>query len=155
MHSEGKIWNISVPEEEKLLRKKVSLFDFKKYSKKDINALIQKMRRIMYDANGVGLAANQIGLDIGVFVAKVDNKFYSFFNPKISKSSDELVGREEGCLSVPNRYGRVYRSDKINFEAQDKNGKLIKMKVWGLLATIFQHEVDHLNGVLFIDKFKK
>lgn len=155
MPIESKIWNISVPEEEKLLRARTSAFDFKKYPKKEINALVQKMRRIMYDANGVGLAANQIGLDMSVFVAKVDNKFYSFFNPKITKSSDELVGREEGCLSIPNRYGQVYRSDKINFEAQDKNGKTIKMKVWGLLATVFQHEVDHLSGVLFIDRLKK
>lgn len=150
-----KILNISNPEEEKFLRRKTSIFDFKKNSKKEINDLIKKMRSVMYEANGVGLAGNQIGLDMSVFVARVDNKFYAFFNPVILKTEGGLVGKEEGCLSVPNRYAKAYRHDKITLEAQDKNGKRIKIKAWGLLATVFQHEVDHLNGMIFLDRIKK
>ena len=155
MQIEGKIWSTSNPEEEKFLRRKTSPFDFKRHSKKEIAELIKKMRHIMYDANGVGLAANQIGLDLSVFVARVDNKFDAFFNPTVTKTSSELIAKEEGCLSVPGRFGRAYRNNKIVLETQDKNGKQVKIKAWGLLATVFQHEVDHLNGVLFVDRFRK
>ncbi len=152
MNIDGKILSISNPEDEKFLRHATASFDFKKHTKKETSELIKRMRLIMYEANGVGLAANQIGINLSVFVAKVDNKFYSFFNPLVLKSSDEMVAREEGCLSVPAKFGRVYRNDKIVLQAQDKNGKAVKIKAWGLLATVFQHEVDHLNGKLFIDK---
>ncbi len=150
-----KILSISDPKDEKILRSSTSYFDFKKHTKKEISDLVKRMRLIMYEANGVGLAANQIGLDLSVFVAKVDSKFYSFFNPQVLKTSDESVAREEGCLSVPAKFGRVYRNDKIVLQAQDKNGKAVKIKAWGLLATVFQHEVDHLQGKLFIDRLHK
>ena len=149
-----KILAVSNPEDEKFLRRKTAVFDFKNHTKKEIEELIKRMRAIMHKENGVGLAANQIGLDLSVFVASLDNKFYVFFNPKITKESDDLVGREEGCLSLPGEYAKAYRSDKIILQAEDKNGKAVKIKTWGLLATIFQHEVDHLNGKLFIDRLR-
>lgn len=146
------IWLIDDKKEAKLLRKKVADFDFKKYSKKDTREMIKKMREMMKMAYGIGLSANQIGLDLNVFVAQAEGKFYSIFNPKITKSSEEVLEAEEGCLSVPEVFGSVARPAKVTLEGFDKNSKKIKIKAWGLLARIFQHETDHLNGKLFIDK---
>lgn len=142
-------------EEEKFLRKKTTDFDFSKHSPKKIRDLIKKMRAAMKKANGIGLSANQVGLDLKVFIAQVNNKFYSVFNPKITKFSEETITIEEGCLSVPEIFGPTERSARITLEGQDMNGKKIKIKAWGLLAKVFQHESDHLNGILFIDKAKE
>ena len=139
---------------DKFLRRGTSLFDFKKYTKKEVRELVKTMRQAMHAAAGIGLSANQIGMDISVFVAKVDNKFYAVFNPEISQSSKETVEMDEGCLSVPGVYGIVTRPEKITLKGFDPAGKLLKIKAWGLLARVFQHEVDHLRGGLFIDKAK-
>jgi len=149
--TEHGIWVIDDKKEAKLLRKKVADFDFKKYSKKDVNNLIKKMREAMKAANGIGLSANQIGLDTNLFIAQAEGKFYAVFNPKITRRSQEKVVLEEGCLSVPEVFGATERPKKITLEGYDKNEKKLKIKAWGLLARIFQHEVDHLNGKLFID----
>lgn len=125
----------------------------------------------MIETNGIGLAANQIGLDYRLFVAQIqgfgrsgepraqtqtDRKFYAIFNPKITKVSETKEEGEEGCLSVPrDLYGIVKRHQKITLEGEDQNGRKIKIKAWGLLARIFQHEVDHLEGKLFIDRTKE
>ncbi len=148
------IFTATKKDEERFLRKKPADFDFSKYSKKEIRELVKSMRMIMKLADGVGLSANQIGLDLNCFVAEVDNKFYAIFNPKITKHSKETEEIEEGCLSVPNNFGVVNRADKVWLEGFDANEKKIKLKVWGFLARIFQHEVDHLNGKLFTDKCK-
>lgn len=140
--------------EAKILRKKTVDLDFSKYTKSDLRKLIQAMRLIMKDAEGVGLSANQIGLDLNFFVAEVNGKFYAIFNPKIEKYSSETEEIEEGCLSVLRTYGIVNRSKKVTLSGFDINGKKIKIKAWGLLARVLQHEVDHLNGKLFIDKAK-
>ncbi|MDE2019339.1 MAG: peptide deformylase [Patescibacteria group bacterium] len=146
--------------EHKFLREKTADFDFKKYDRKQITALLSNMRRIMREANGIGLSANQIGLNLNMFVAEVPdgdggNKFYAVFNPKIEKRSEELTEAEEGCLSVPGKWGEVARSERLTLSGFDKNGKAIKIKAWGLLARVFQHETDHLNGKLFLDRAKK
>jgi len=109
----------------------------------------------MKAAQGVGLSANQLGFNVSLFVAQVENKFYAIFNPRIVKTGGEEIEMEEGCLSVPEKFGLVARPDKIWLEGQDADGKKIKIKAWGLLAKIFQHEVDHLNGKLFIDHAKE
>lgn len=164
-----KIWKIIDKKEEKFLRRKTSAFDFSKFSKKEISELVKRMKKEMVKADGIGLSANQIGLDMSLFVAQVPKieergekivitgqKFYAVFNPKITKESKEKSPMEEGCLSVPGGIsGEVERPEKITLEGQDKNGKKLKIKAWGLLARVFQHEVDHLNGTLFIDKCKK
>ena len=148
------IWTTDDKKELKLLRKKVASFDFNKYSKKDLESLLKKMRVAMKKAAGIGLSANQFGLDANFFIAELSGKFYAVFNPKITKASGASV-MEEGCLSVPGFFGEVSRSEKVILEGLDKNQKPIKIKAWGLLARIFQHEVDHLNGALFIDKAKE
>ena len=140
--------------EEKILRKKIAAFDFDKYTKKEIRELIKKMRTTMRRADGVGLSANQVGLNEKMFVAEVDHKFYAIFNPKIIKKSDEKNEMEEGCLSVPDKFGTVIRADKVWLEGQNADGKKLKIKAWGFLARVFQHELDHLEGKLFIDRSK-
>lgn len=140
--------------EEKTLRKKIATFDFDKYTKKEIRELIKKMRTTMRRADGVGLSANQVGLNEKMFVAEVDHKFYAIFNPKIIKKSDEKSEMEEGCLSVPDKFGTVIRADKVWLEGQNADGKKLKIKARGFLARVFQHELDHLEGKLFIDKSK-
>ena len=150
---------IGVAKEEKILRRKTAPFDFSKFTKKEIMALVARMRRIMRKANGIGLSANQIGLDLKMFVAEVPDgqgstKFYAVFNPKIEKVGEETAVYEEGCLSVPGKWGDIERAKTITISGQDKNGKPAKIKAWGLLAHVFQHEMDHLNGKLFIDGAK-
>ena len=168
-----KILTINNKKEEKFLRKKTARFDFSKSKKKEINALIKQIREIMTEAIGIGLSANQLGLNLRLFVAQISDeplkrdknnkiilpppekmKFYAIFNPEIKKFSKEKTVMEEGCLSVPGIYGDVERPEKIILVGYDKNAKKIKIKAWGLLARVFQHEVDHLNGILFIDKTK-
>ena len=157
-----KIFTIVNKKEEKFLRQKTAKFDFNKYTKKETAELVKQMRGIMTEAIGIGLSANQLGLDLRLFVAqlpqigadKTHEKFYAIFNPEIIKFSEKKVVMEEGCLSVPGVYGLVERPEKITLVGQDRYSKKIKIKAWGLLARIFQHEVDHLNGVLFVDRTK-
>ena len=156
---EGKIVTIESKKDEKFLRRRTADFDFTKFSKKEVVTLVAKMRKAMHAAHGIGLSANQIGLDMRVFVAEVPDaqggmKFYAMFNPKLEKFSGEKIPFEEGCLSVPFTYGTVERSERVTLTGFDKHGKPIKIKAWGLLARVFQHEVDHLEGKLFIDRAK-
>jgi peptide deformylase len=154
-----RIWKIENKNEEKFLRQKTHDFDFSKFSRKEIRELLKRMREAMKKANGVGLSANQIGLNYKVFVAQVPDSqgkmnFYAIFNPKIEKDFGEKETLEEGCLSVPESYGPVERSYRLVLSGQDQSGKKLKIKAWGLLARVFQHELDHLNGKLFIDRAK-
>lgn len=157
----NEILTIDQKKEEKTLRKKTADFDFKKFKKSDVTALLARMRRIMRQANGIGLSANQIGLDLNMFVAEVPDekdggtKFYAVFNPKIEKLGEAENIFEEGCLSIPGAWGDVPRRERIAVSGFDKNGKPVKLKAWGLLARVFQHEIDHLHGKLFIDRAKK
>lgn len=152
------IWTLAEPKEEKFLRQKTEPFDFAKHSSEEITELIRRMRKIMRAANGVGLAANQIGLPWRVFVAEMETekgkKFYAIFNPRLEKLEGDKEYGEEGCLSVPQKYGDVPRGTKVVLTAQDSKGRPIKLKAWGFLARIFQHETDHLEGHLFIDRTK-
>ena len=153
------IVTIAQKKDEKFLRKKTVSFDFKKFTRKDVNELITRMRRIMHAANGIGLSANQIGLEFSVFVAEVPDaqggtKFYAVFNPKIEKVDKAMITFEEGCLSVPGKWGEVMRSEQIIVSGYNKMGKKVKVKAWGLLSRVFQHEIDHLNGKIFIDRAK-
>lgn len=150
-----KILTIKDRKEEKVLRRPTALFDFKKFKKGEINELIKTMKAAMEKADGVGLSANQLGLDLRFFVAKVENKFYAVFNPQIVKKSSDGVNVEEGCLSVPGSYSEIARPERITLVGYDKNGKKIKIKAWGILARVFQHEVDHLEGKLFIDYLRR
>ena len=160
MEKNLKILTIANKKEEKFLRQKTSDFDFKKFSKKEVRELADGMRKEMLKAKGIGLSANQVGNDFKMFVAGLPiesggMKFFYVFNPKLDKASREKSTMEEGCLSVPDVFGEVERPEKVIISGQDKNGRKIKIEAKGFLARIFQHEIDHLNGVLFIDKAEK
>ena len=114
--------------------------------------LLDDMVETMRAADGVGLAAPQIGVLRRICVVCVDGKnVYELVNPVIIKQSGEQVG-PEGCLSVPGRHGVVCRPRKIVVEAQDRTGKKYTYKLEGFIAVAFCHEIDHLDGTLYIDK---
>ena len=121
--------------------------------------LMDDMLDTMYDAPGIGLAAIQIGVPKRVIVIDLSrdekkNPLY-FVNPKIIKKSDTDSTYEEGCLSVPGQFAEVDRPDKCHISFLDYNGKKQEIKAEGLLATCIQHEMDHLEGILFIDYLSK
>jgi peptide deformylase len=119
----------------------------------DIRQLIDNMFETMYDEQGVGLAATQVNNHVRLFVVDVtDDKSEQlvFINPEITKK-DGLVINEEGCLSVPTCYAKVERAESIEVKALDRNGIPFTMEAEGLKAICIQHELDHLNGKLFVD----
>ncbi|MCG9894748.1 MAG: peptide deformylase [Fimbriimonadaceae bacterium] len=113
--------------------------------------ILENMARIMQRANGIGLAAPQIGLSERLIVIAPDRRVIGLINPEILERQGSQVG-EEGCLSIPGLYGDVERSQKILVRAIDRKGKQVELEVTGLAARIVQHEIDHLDGVLFTDK---
>ena len=126
----------------------------------DIRTLIDDMTDSMYAADGIGLAAIQIGVAKRALVIDLDQKDgnknpRAFINPKITWASEETATFEEGCLSVPEIWDDVERPARIRCEYLDRDGKKQELEAGGLLATCLQHEMDHLNGVLFIDHLSR
>jgi peptide deformylase len=126
----------------------------------EIRTLIEDMLETMYAADGVGLAAPQIGVSLNVVVIDVaqkenKNEPRAFLNPKIVWASDETAKFEEGCLSVPDIWEEVTRSTAIRIEYMDQDGKQQTLEADGFLADCLQHEIDHLNGTLFIDHLSR
>lgn len=131
-----------------------------KISTPDFQALIDDMIETMYAANGIGLAGPQIGVSERVIIAETagrgsEHKPLALVNPEITKTSWRKVKSEEGCLSIPGVYGIVTRHRGVTARALDREGKPVSIKSGELLAIILQHEIDHLNGVLFTDKAEK
>ena len=127
---------------------------------KDEQKLMDDMLDTMYDANGIGLAAIQIGVPKRIIVmdiSKEENKKEPryFVNPVIKYKDNLKSTYEEGCLSVPNQFAEIDRPKKCDIEYLDYNGKKNLLKAEGLLATCIQHEMDHLEGILFIDYLSK
>ena len=120
----------------------------------DIQKLIPEMINTMLAKDGVGLAAPQIGKSIRLIVVRYKDNNLIIINPKIIKKSLLKDWDEEGCLSVPGVFGYVKRCKKITVKYLDESGKEKKLSAEGLLARIIQHEIDHLDGILFIDKAK-
>ncbi len=117
-----------------------------------LQMIVRDMGETMYGADGIGLAAPQIGLMRRLIVIDVydDHGLRVFVNPEIIKSEGE-VAMAEGCLSVPGRRGCVTRPEKVSVRYQDMKGKFHELDADGLLARALQHEIDHLNGVLYVD----
>jgi peptide deformylase len=127
---------------------------------KPLRALIDDMFETMYAAPGIGLAAIQIGVPARVVtmdLAKKDEPKQPqvFINPEVTWRSDEKATYEEGCLSIPDYYEEVARPRAVKVKFLDLDGKPHEMEAEGLLATCLQHEIDHINGVLFIDHISK
>ncbi len=126
----------------------------------DIQRLADDMLETMYDAPGIGLAAIQIGVARRMLVIDVaregeEKQPLVFINPEIVSSSDERSVYEEGCLSIPDYYAEVERPATVGVRYLDRDGKEQTMEADSLLATCLQHEIDHLNGVLFIDHISR
>ncbi len=126
----------------------------------EIRKLVDDMADSMYEADGIGLAAVQIGVPKRVIVIDLDQKEgnknpRAFINPKILWASEDVVVFEEGCLSVPEIWDDVERPARIKAEYLDRDGNKQLLETDGLLATCLQHEMDHLNGVLFIDHLSR
>ncbi|MFC1656467.1 peptide deformylase [Patescibacteria group bacterium] len=117
-----------------------------------LQKIISQMFEIMKANKGIGLAAPQIGKSQRIIVARVNNKNYNLINPEIIRKSPDLIECEEGCLSVPKTWGKVQRSNNIKVRAYNQFGKKVSIKAENLLSVVLQHEIDHLNGILFIDK---
>ncbi|HEY1864807.1 MAG TPA: peptide deformylase [Roseiarcus sp.] len=138
----------------RLISKKIERVD------DDLRRLIDDMIETMHDAPGVGLAAIQVAEPIRLLVVDTAKKEEApnpqvFINPEIVWSSEELSTYEEGCLSIPEYYAEVERPASVRARALDPEGKEREVPAEGLLATVLQHEIDHLNGVLFIDHISK
>jgi peptide deformylase len=120
----------------------------------EIKKIIADMFETMYEENGVGLAATQVNIHQRIVVIDVsENKEqpYVLINPEIIKKNDETMINEEGCLSVPSCYAKVDRHTEVTVKALDINGNTFELDGEELLAICIQHELDHLNGVLFVD----
>jgi peptide deformylase len=126
----------------------------------EIRALTEDMLETMYDAPGVGLAAIQVGVPkrivtMDVSKSETERSPMVLINPEVLWASEEKRAYEEGCLSIPEYYEEVERPDRIRFRYMNLNGETIEQDADGLMATCVQHEIDHLNGILFIDYLSK
>ena len=113
--------------------------------------LIESMAETMYAADGVGLAAPQVGVSQRIIVIDIGEGLISLVNPEIM-NGEGLECASEGCLSVPGIYGEVERYARVTVEALDRAGKPVRLAADGLLARALQHEIDHLEGILFIER---
>jgi len=114
--------------------------------------LLDNMQETMYDANGVGLAAPQVGISKDIVVIDIGKGLLELINPEIVDKSEKTYIDEEGCLSIPDKTDKVKRAYEITVQALDRDGEQIEFDAQGLLARAIQHELDHLEGVLFTDK---
>jgi peptide deformylase len=126
----------------------------------EIRRLADDMLETMYDAPGVGLAAIQVGVPVRMVTMDVsksedERQPMVLINPEITWASEEKRVYEEGCLSIPEYYEEVERPDRVRFRYMNLQGETIEQDAEGLMATCVQHEIDHLNGVLFIDYLSK
>ena len=127
---------------------------------KDLQILMDDMLETMYAAPGIGLAAIQVGIPKRVIVLDIEQKEGNkkplfFVNPEIIQKSKNLSTYEEGCLSVPGQFAEIDRPDKCHIKYLDYHGEKKEINAQGMLATCIQHEMDHLEGILFIDYLSK
>ncbi|KAL6614856.1 hypothetical protein ACP70R_037126 [Stipagrostis hirtigluma subsp. patula] len=131
--------------------KRINTFD------DNLRALADEMFDVMYKTDGIGLSAPQVGVNVQLMVfnpagVKGEGEEIILVNPVVYKSSKKLLVFEEGCLSFPGIYANVVRPENVKIDAQDVTGAKIKVKLSGLPARVFQHEFDHLQGILFFDR---
>jgi peptide deformylase len=132
---------------------------------REIDNITDEIRRLSQDmfetmqaeGDGVGLAGNQVGMALRIFVVEITAKNspsqrYTFINPKIISASKETETQDEGCLSFPGIFGPVERKREVELQGLDLQGRSISIRGQGLLARVFQHELDHLDGVVFVER---
>lgn len=143
------------------LRQPSKPVDVSDVKKAETQKLIDDMVESMKEENGIGIAAPQVGVSKRIIIVDYSGRGDEesdprvYVNPRITSRSTRTVDSEEGCLSVPGIWGILKRHKKVHVKALDREGKKVTLKADGLLSIIFQHEVDHLDGILFIDKVEK
>ena len=137
--------------EAKILRTKSTPLE-KEEINDELRKTLDEMVETMRLANGVGLASNQVDIDRRYFVLEIDEIVKKCINPEILEVLDDNVEMEEGCLSIPGIFKRVARPNKIKVRYLDENGNVVEEVMEGLWAKAFQHETDHINGMMFIDR---
>ena len=146
-YNAGMVIRAILTAEEPILReraRKVTHFDA------SLHRLLDDMLETMRDAPGIGLAANQIGVPLQVAVIELEEKVTELINPQLVRTSGEIVDWE-GCLSIPGFVAEVKRHGTVTAKARNRHGKEFRVKAEELFARALQHEIDHLNGVLYID----
>jgi len=140
-----------VEEASKVLRTPPQLFDFE--TRTDAEEIASKLKEAMQRFGGIGLSANQVGIDARVFVMKSEDKgVVAFFNPELKRVSQDTDLMKEGCLSFPDVYLMIKRSKVVELDYQDEKGEKHTLVLDGLAARCVQHEIDHLNGILFLQR---
>lgn len=153
------------------LRMKSSTLDLEQIPEQTLRSISERMIALMSSASGIGLAAPQVGLPIRMFVAHVPadpeaepsasglpcttNEPQVYLNPEITEFSKDLEPCEEGCLSLPGIHGEVTRPSTVTMKAIGINGEPVELRATGMLARCWQHEIDHLDGVMIIDKMSQ
>jgi peptide deformylase len=138
-----------------ILRTSAADVSVKEVTTPEFQKFADEYTAFMVNSNGVGLAANQIGISKRIIAVLEKRTVSVYVNPEIIKTSSATMESEEGCLSVPGVFGIVDRAKRIRVRALDRHGRHVEFNVAGFPATIFQHEIDHLNGILFTDKAKQ
>jgi peptide deformylase len=118
----------------------------------EVKQLILDMIQTLRANNGLGLAAPQVGKNLRICVIEIENELFVLINPEIKTFSKEKIPSEEGCLSFPNKFLNLQRHKRVKVKAIDLNGKNQIIRARGLLARAIQHEMDHLNGILIVDR---
>ncbi|MEK7606984.1 MAG: peptide deformylase [Patescibacteria group bacterium] len=142
-------------EPNEVLRARAAEVNLTEWKREDLEALAADMILTMQKAPGVGLAAPQIGQSIRLIIIEREGEPLALMNPVIIKRPWRKASMDEGCLSVPGKFGIIKRSPWVVVRAQHLDGSPFEIKAEGMLAEIFQHEIDHLDGILYIDKAEK
>lgn len=121
----------------------------------EFRRLVKDLTETMFDANGIGIAAPQVNVGLQVAIINAKDDPFPIINPVITKHSIRKNSAEEGCLSIPGVFGIVPRPSTVTVRYLDRRGAVVIQELSGLFARVFQHEIDHLNGKLFIDRAKK
>lgn len=137
-----------------LLRRPAQPVDLTTINSHEFRTLVNDMIATMHASRGIGIAAPQIGVDRQLAIINAKDKPFAILNPRILKRSRRRATEEEGCLSIPGVFGQVQRHASVTVSYFDDRGIEHTMEASGLLSRVFQHEIDHLNGRLFIDRMK-
>ncbi|HTK04656.1 MAG TPA: peptide deformylase [Candidatus Eisenbacteria bacterium] len=138
-----------------VLRERAKEVDPKDIATPEFKTLLEDMVDTMYHANGVGIAAPQIGVSKRIFIAESAQGPIALINPVFTKKSLKSQGGEEGCLSVPGKFDKLRRHKTVTIEALTAGGEKISFTAENFFARILQHELDHLDGYLYIDRVKE
>jgi peptide deformylase len=146
---------VTIDDKNDVLRKRATEVDPAEIGTDDFKTLINDMIDTMHKADGVGLAAPQIGVGKRIFVADTAEGPIALINPEFIKMSKGSAKYEEGCLSIPGKYGVVRRSKEVSLKALTVDGEELSFTAQGFFARVMQHELDHLDGILYTDRIQE